>query len=357
SQAYSTGTGLWDTLAIRYAYTQFPEGQEDAGLLGVVSEMFAKEAEFITNPDNGAAGSYPEASHWDNGSDAVADLARVMDVRRYLLDHFDQRAIKPGAPLYLLNRRFGFVYLYHRWALEAATKAVGGMEFHYASRGDPKPPTTIVGGARQRRALDLLLRALSPEELAIPERLLRAIAPRPFGYPADRWAFGSEAGPAFDQVGAARSFAAHAVRDLLHPERAARMVAFAARDPSLPTLEETIDALVDRTWAPVPDGAQGALGRAVQRVVVDELIRLAANQEASPEARAGAEWGLRRIAVRVGTRQATASPGEAHRTLAAADIERFLERRALPTSLYAPLPVPPNMPLIPMGAGISAREP
>ncbi|MBI2614190.1 MAG: zinc-dependent metalloprotease, partial [Gemmatimonadetes bacterium] len=357
SQAYSTGTGLWDTLAIRYAYTQFPEGQEDAGLLGVVSEMFAKEAEFITNPDNGAAGSYPEASHWDNGSDAVADLARVMDVRRYLLDHFDQRAIKPGAPLYLLNRRFGFVYLYHRWALEAATKAVGGMEFHYASRGDPKPPTTIVDGARQRRALDLLLRALSPEELAIPERLLRAIAPRPFGYPADRWAFGSEAGPAFDQVGAARSFAAHAVRDLLHPERAARMVAFAARDPSLPTLEETIDALVDRTWAPVPDGAQGALGRAVQRVVVDELIRLAANQEASPEARAGAEWGLRRIAVRVGTRQATASPGEAHRTLAAADIERFLERRALPTSLYAPLPVPPNMPLIPMGAGISAREP
>ncbi|MBI2072304.1 MAG: hypothetical protein HYT81_04570 [Gemmatimonadetes bacterium] len=59
----------------------------------------------------------------------------------------------------------------------------------------------------------------------------------------------------------------------------------------------------------------------------------------------------------MGTRQATASPGEAHRTLAAADIERFLERRALPTSLYAPLPVPPNMPLIPMGAGISAREP
>ncbi len=357
SQAYSTGTGLWDTLAIRYAYTQFPEGQEEAGLLGVVSEMFATGAEFITNPDNGAAGSYPEASHWDNGSDAVADLARVMDVRHHLLEHFDERAIHPGAPLYLLNRRFGFVYLYHRWALEAATKAVGGMEFHYASRGDPKPPTIIVDGARQRRALELVLRALSPEELAIPERLLRAMAPRPFGYPADRWALGSEAGPAFDQVSVARSFAAHAVRNLLHPERGARLVAFSARDPSLPALEEVIGALVDRTWAPVPDGPEGAIGRTVQRVVADELIRLAANADATPEARAGAEWGLRRIAARLGARQATASPGEAHRALAAADIERFLERQALPTSLYAPLPVPPNMPLIPMGTGTSAREP
>jgi len=355
SQAYRTGTGLWDTLAIRYAYSQFPEGQEDAGLAAIVAEMFAKGAEFMTNPDNGAAGAYPEASHWDNGNDAVAELARVMDVRRYLLARFDERAIKPGAPLYLLNRRFGFVYLYHRWALEAATKAVGGMDFHYASRGDPQPPTTVIDGARQRRALDLVLGALSPEELAIPERLLRTFAPRPFGYPADRWALGSAAGPAFDQVGVARSFAAHAVRNLLHPERAARLVAFAARDPSLPTLEEVVGKLVDRAWRPVPDGPEGTIGRAVQRVVVDELIRLAANADATPEARAAAEWGLRRIGAGLGARQATASPGEAHRALVAADIERFLERRALPTSLSTPLAVPPNMPLIPMGAGMSER--
>lgn len=357
SRAYSTGTGLWDTLAIRYAYTQFAEGREEAGLELIRREMFERGAEFITNPDNGAAGAYAEASHWDNGADAVADLARVMDVRRYLMERFDERAILPGAPLYLLNRRFGFAYLYHRWAVEAATKAVGGMAFHYASRGDPNPPTVVVDGARQRRALDLVLRALSPEELAIPERLLRVMAPRPFGYPADRWALGSEAGPAFDQVSVARSLAAHVVRNLLHPERAARLIAFAARDSSLPTLEEVIGALVDRAWAPVPDGAEGTTGRAVQRVVVDELIRLAATGDATPETRAAAEWGLRRIAARLGVRQATASPGEAHRTLVAADIERFLERRALPTSLYAPLPIPPNMPLIPMGGAASARQP
>lgn len=350
SEAYARGTGLWDTLAIRFAYAEFPEAQEAAGLEAIVAEMFARNAEFITNPDNGAAGSYPEASHWDNGSDAVAELPRVMGVRRFLLERFDDRAIKPGAPMFLLNRRFGFAYLHHRWALEAAIKAVAGMEFHYARRGDPIPPTRIVDGARQRRALQLVLQAISPAELAIPERVIRLMAPRPFGIQGDRWAFGSEAGPAFDQVGAARSLAAYTVRTLLHPERAARVVAFAARDPSLPTLEEVIGSLVDASWTPVPEGGAGAVGRAVQRVVVDELIRLAASDDATVEARAAAEWGLRRIGERLSApRAAAGSPGEAHRTLAAADIQRFLERRAAPTALAAPLPIPPNMPLIPMG--------
>ncbi|HEX9582378.1 MAG TPA: zinc-dependent metalloprotease, partial [Gemmatimonadales bacterium] len=291
TQAYRAGPGLWDTLAIRYAYTPFPEGREDAGLAAIADEMFARNAEFITNPDNAASGSYPEASAWDNGNDVVAELARVMEVRRYLLEQFDERAIKPGAPMYLLGRRFGFVYLHHRWTLEAAIKAVGGMEYHYARRGDPIPPTRLVDGARQRQALDLVLRAVSPEELAIPERLLRLFAPRPFGSTSDRWAFGSQAGPAFDQVGAARSLATYAVQNLLHPERTARVVAFSARDASLPTLEDVIGTLVDRTWAPAPDGATGTLARAVQRVVVDELIRLAANTQAAVESRAAAEWG------------------------------------------------------------------
>jgi hypothetical protein len=349
SEAYAPSPGLWDTLAIRYAYTEFPEGQEEAGLAAIVDEMFASDAEFITNPDHGPAGAYPEASAWDNGSDAVMELARVMEVRRHLMARFDERALKPGEPAFLLGRRFAHVYLHHRWTLEAAIKAVGGMEFHYARRGDPLPPTRIIDGARQRRALDVVLAALHPDELSIPEPLLRTFAPRPFGHTEDRWAFASAAGPAFDQVGTARSLAAHTVRTLLHPERAARLVAFAARDSSLPTLEDVIGILIDRTWPASAGGAESALGRTVQRVVVDELIRLATNDGATVEARAGAEWGLRRIAGGLGNEQPAAPATEAHRMLVAADIQRFLERRAAPTPLSPPLPVPPDMPLIPMG--------
>jgi hypothetical protein len=132
-------------------------------------------------------------------------------------------------------------------------------------------------------------------------------------------------------------------------------VAFAARDPSLPALEDVIGALVDRAWTPAPDGPEGTIARAVQRVALDELIRLAANPDATVESRAAAEWGLRRIAGRLGEGGPGTGPGAAHRMLASADIQRFLERRAMPTGLSDPLPIPPNMPLIPMGGGSNAE--
>jgi hypothetical protein len=123
----------------------------------------------------------------------------------------------------------------------------------------------------------------------------------------------------------------------------------------LPALEDVIGALVDRAWTPAPDGPEGTIARAVQRVALDELIRLAANPDATVESRAAAEWGLRRIAGRLGEGGPGTGPGAAHRMLASADIQRFLERRAMPTGLSDPLPIPPNMPLIPMGGGRNAE--
>jgi hypothetical protein len=84
----------------------------------------------------------------------------------------------------------------------------------------------------------------------------------------------------------------------------------------------------------------------VQRVVVDELIRLAGAERATPEARAAAEWGLRRIARLAGGAGARADvETQAHRELVAADITRFLERRD-PGLPHRPAPeAPPGAPI------------
>ena len=74
-------------------------------------------------------------------------------MRRVLIDKFDERAIKPGEPMYLLNMRFAHVYLHHRYSLEGLIKYVGGMDFRYALRGDGQVPTTMLPAAQQRRAL------------------------------------------------------------------------------------------------------------------------------------------------------------------------------------------------------------
>jgi hypothetical protein len=268
-----------------------------------------------------------------------------MGVRRFLLDKFDERAIAPGEPMALLNRRFVTVYLNHRFTLGAAIKAVGGMEYRYAVRGDTLPATRILPAAEQRRALEAALDAVSPGELAVPERVLRILAPRPFGYETDTRGFGSAAAPAFDQVGIARTLAAMVIGGLLDPARAARLVAFADRDPRQPSLTEVIGRIVDRTWGAPAPAQHPALKRVVERVVADELIELARRSEATPEVRAAAEWGLRRIARQLAAASRAAGDAAAHRQLAAADIERFLSRRDAPTAPPQPLAAPPGTPI------------
>jgi len=344
TDAYRSGPGAWDTLAIRWDYTEFAPAEEARGLEAIAQEGIARGLRFITNPDEGSSNSYPEATTWVNGSDMTAELQRVMAVRRFLIDRFDERAIAAGDPMALLNRRFATVYLHHRFTLGAAIKAVGGMEYRYAVRGDTGAPTHVIPPAVQRRALEAVLDALSPRELAVPERVLRILAPRPFGYGDDSRGFGSAAAPAFDQVGIARTLAGTVVSGLLDPQRAARLVAFADRDPAAPSLTDVIGRIVDRTWGTAAPAQHAALQRVVQRVVVDELIDLA-RTGSSPEVRAGAEWGLRRIARQVAAPSRVTGEALAHRQLAAADIERFLSRRDAPTTRREPLAPPPGTPI------------
>ncbi len=344
SDAYRNGAGSWDTLAIRWDYTEFAPADEARGLEAIAQEGIAHGLRFITNPDEGSSNSYPEATTWVNGSDMTAELQRVMAVRRFLIDRFDERAIAAGDPMALLNRRFATVYLHHRFTLGAAIKAVGGMEYRYAVRGDSGAPTRVIPPAAQRRALEAVLDALSPRELAVPERVLRILAPRPFGYQDDSRGFGSAAAPAFDQLGIARTLAANVVGGLLEPQRAARLAAFSDRDPREPSLTEVIGRIIDRTWSAPTPAEHAALQRVVQRVVVDELIELA-RTSAAPEVRGAAEWGLRRIGRLVAAPSRATGDVLAHRQLVGADIDRFLSRRDTPTARPQPLTAPPGTPI------------
>jgi len=345
SDAYRNGPGAYDSVAIRYAYTEFAENEEEAGLLAIVDEAMANGIKFNADGDNASWSSYPEATSWTNGTEAVSELSRVMDVRRALIDRFDESAIRPGEPMVWLNERFVPVYLHHRFALEAAVKTIGGMEFRYAVRGDPLPPTRIIAPSRQRRALEHVLDALEPEELSIPERILDLMAPRAYGYETTNRYFGTSAAPAFDQIGAARTLSAMIVQNLLAPQRIARLVAFNARNSDSPLPEDVIQRIIERTWGGLPGGRNAALRRVVQRVVVDELIDLAANQNAAVEARAAAEWGLHRISDVIRNRTALLPAEEAHQTLVREEIRRFMNRRFDSTERSESLPAPPGTPI------------
>ncbi|MEA5446911.1 zinc-dependent metalloprotease, partial [Gammaproteobacteria bacterium AB-CW1] len=200
ADAYAPGPGPHDKLAIRYAYTWFPDKEaEREGLAEIMSEAQEDGLRFITGGAAQPDGSFPDASVWVEGEDMLSALDRTLGVRQALINAFDDRALDDGEPYSFLDKRFAHVYLHHRTALQGAIKYLGGMEFTYALKGEDIEPTRRIPPEEQAQALDRVLEALHPDHLRIPDSVARQIAPTPFGWDwngEDRL-FQANTGPAF----------------------------------------------------------------------------------------------------------------------------------------------------------------
>lgn len=355
SDAYTNAIGEWDKVAIAYGYSDFAPGtDESAALNKILTDAMKRGLIFLTDQDARPAGSAHPTNHlWDNGANAVDELERVLAVRAAALKRFGERNIKPGAPLAMIEEALVPLYMSHRYQAEAAVKVIGGMSYTYALRGDGQRPTEIVTPAEQRRALEAVLRTLSPEALALPEPLLRLIPPRPAGYGGgDRERFRGRTGVTFDAVAPAEAAAGFVVSFLLHPERAARLEEFRARDANYPGLGEVIESLFTATiQAPAKDNMEGAIQRAVHLTALYHLMALAANDRAAGQARAVAALKLDEIMqwLESRARNVENETWQAHYAYLASQIARFEED---PSKLPLPQPLaPPDGP--PIGSGPS----
>lgn len=349
SQAYTQEIGEWDKLAVTWGYQDFPEGTDErAALEGILARGRARGITFLTDQDARSQGSvHPQAHLWDNGTDAAAELRRMLEVRRAALDRFGAAAIRAGRPYATLEEVLVPLYLHHRYQTEATAKVLGGQEYTFALRGDEQVPLTPVSGDVQRAALDALLLTLDPAQLAMPASVLRLIPPRPFTYDPHRELFDRWTGPSFDAVSPAVTAADMTLALLLNPERAARLVEQGAMDRTLPSLEWTLDRLVAATFARQPaDAYQAEIGRGVQYVVVRRLMQLAAEAQ-MPQVRALAQQELAQLRARFADAAAEPSRGTeaAHRALLAGEIGRFLERPWTPDQRVPDLDVPPGQPI------------
>lgn len=348
SQAYRREPGDYDRFAIRYAYSVFPPQEEEAALRQIVAEGLQQKLVFLSDRDaRPASAAEPRASLWDNRPEPLADLRNALAVRRVLLAEFGRHAVRPGEPLALLEERLAPVYFHHRFALEAAGKLIGGMEYVYAVEGDGQAATRLIEPTVQREGLRLLLEALQPEALALPDQVVAQLAPRPFGYGNTPEGFGSKTWPAFDELGAARTLATMIVERILNRERAARLVAFATRQSGALTLDEVVEDLIDSTWGKpfASEPKQAALERVAQRAVLDRLLALAADQEATVEVRAVAEWALAGLLDDLKDQEHPDPMGEALRQLAERDIQRFFNRTDAATKRSPALEPPPGSPI------------
>ncbi len=343
SDAYTEGIGQWDKVAIAYAYQDFQDSAgEEKGLKDILSRAVSQGLHFIQLTTAGHPLAYP----FDNGSNPVDELARVMKIRALALGRVSEKNLREGALMARLEEVLVPLYMFHRYQVEAVSEGLGGLYFTYSVRGDGQKAPERVAPKEQRRALDALLGTIQPDVLAFPESVLNLIPPIPVHLSSlghERKVFQRRTGFTFDPLSAAEATAYITVWMILHPERAARLVEYHALDNSYPGLAEVVDKLIQSTWkSQRGSGYHAEIQRVVNNVVVYNMMSLGANENAATQVRAVAllkleelkNWLKKQVSITKDESQ------RAHFAFAIIQIERFLEN---PTEVnyMKPIDLPP----------------
>ncbi|WP_299700862.1 zinc-dependent metalloprotease [uncultured Pontibacter sp.] len=294
TNAYGTAIGEWDKLAVAYGYQDFPKGtNEKKALDELLAQGRSRGLTFISDSDaRSPGGAHPTAHLWDNGTNAPDELLRVLEVRQKALQNFSEKNIKPNSPMSTLENVLVPIYNFHRYQTEAAVKLIGGMRYTYALRGDKQLVTEVLDKREQQKALDAMLKTISPEVLTLPENIISLIPPRVPGFSNNRELFSKRTGLTFDPLAAAEASADFSLSFLLHPERASRLVEFGARHNTL-ALQDVTRQLIDQTWkSRRQNGLAAQVQLQTEQVVLTHLMALAQNENASFQARAVAASAL-----------------------------------------------------------------
>ena len=352
ANAYAVGIGTFDKYSVKFAYSQFPtNADEDKELEKIINQGVSDGMLYISDDDaRGMNTAHPLASIWDNGTDMIAYLRYEMQVRRIGLSQFGLNSIAKGTPLSELETKLIPLYLHHRYQLVSALKSVGGIYFSYALKTDsgivPNKYREIVAPEKQRDAMNAVLDTIKPEELAFPDNILKLMPPRADGYGGGTSEyFEKRTEPVFDSIGAAMIAADLTISGLLEPRRAARMIEFNAQDKKYPHFKESVDALVLRIWkTPKPNNNyHAAILSAEQNLLVQRLLDLTANADASPPVRAVSNEALYQLNETLKFELKTKP--DAQKRLIQQDIERFLMRPDVPRQRTPVLPIPPGEPI------------
>jgi hypothetical protein len=341
SDAYQTSIGTYDSYMVRYSYTPFARDQEAAGLDAIVREMRGKGILYTPSSD-------PRWNRYDDLASPTQYLRETVAQRKTILNRYGPDILQAGEALGdLRDARLWMAYLHHRWAIDTAVRYIGGEYDNIAVKGESIPATQIVPGALQREVLSLLMGAVQPEQLAFPDRLLPQLGSSPYQTGIEE--INAATGDTFDHISAARTLAAMVLEQLFEPQRAARLVTLADRDPQVPTLADVLDTAIKATWNGAGDATamQRSLRRVTQREAVESMMILAAHKDATPEVRAITLDRIAKLGDTAKTRAAasTDSMTQAHYRQIARDVTRFMENPGEYAPKSSALPQPPGAPL------------
>lgn len=266
AQAYKEGIGIWDQQVIAYGYGTEP-------LDSVLAQNRNLGLDYISDRDaRPAGGAHPDAHLWDNGSDAVTELERVLAVRQTALAQFGLANLAPQQPISRLQDLFVPMYLLHRYQTEAAVKMLGGVHYEYAVNDGSAEPLRAVNGSQQHRALRQLLQTISADTLALDPTVAAWLQPLAYGESASREHFQGATGLIPDPHTMATSSAAFTLDLLIHPQRLSRLQQQHAVDSTIPSVAEVLDGVAATVLVPAQADTASALEQQLALTALTAIV-------------------------------------------------------------------------------------
>jgi predicted transcriptional regulator len=296
SQAYDVGIGEWDKISVRWLYSQYADPADEAlGLEAILEDARDQGLLYISDRHaRGVNSAHPLANLWDNGEDPTAMLSETLRVRDTALAGFGSNVMAEGLPLSSIRDAFPPIYLYHRYQVEAAAKALGGVMFEYELNGPFAAGLQPHDTEAQWAALEALLETIDPQRLDVPDDIASLLAPSPYvDYDAiaQREHFETDQYPAFSRSNAAAAAARISFAAMLSEARLARMADQSARDGEQLSPQDVLDGINSIIFSSGRDEGPRLtpVREAVQNEYVSQLLRLAASDTVSAAAIARAE--------------------------------------------------------------------
>jgi hypothetical protein len=289
SEAYDRGIGEWDKVTVAYAYADFPENVQEVPALQTILDKARQDGlRYISDSDaRPEGGAHVQAHLWDNGTDATAELKRLLDLRKTAISNFSIDNIRQFEPYSVLEDVFVPLYFFHRYQTEAVSKIIGGLDYNYAVKGDEQLSVKTVERPVQEQALKGLLATLDAAVIAIPEDKLSLFPPRAIGFPRTRESFKGRTGVSFDPLSAAETAADLSVALLLHAERASRLVVQHGVDDSQLGLADVLKSVSEETFGKKhKDSYLQEIQNSINYRVLYHIMQLAANDSAHPQVNA-----------------------------------------------------------------------
>ena len=288
-KAYSTGIGEWDKASVAYSYSEFDELQDEKLELNKILEnSFKNNLSFISDADSRPIGSsHPSAHLWDNGSDALTELRKIIQIRDIALRNISLDHLKKGEPYSNLQDIIVPIYLLHRYQSEAVVKLIGGVDYDYAVKGNIKYEINMVEKIKQREALINFIELLTPEKLKFPNKLKKLLFPKAFGSKVTRENFLTQTGVTFDFIGAANTLSDNLLKLLLNSERVSRLIQQTGFDVSQLSFEEVLENLFAISFKKrYSDNHYKQINEVVKHNILKNIFSLGQNPKVYSEAKA-----------------------------------------------------------------------